>query len=209
MSSRGWLGPASGLLFFLAVVGSAAVFGGFDFFGGVEVTPSHSAESLLSAIRDKDDSIFNSSLVMLLGIGFLGFFVSDLRAKANKAGLGWPAEAFAIGGVLIAVAWILLIALQLAAHVVGDYGHTESVQVVIDLLWLAFWPFMPGLLVFGVAAAVAGLRSAFHPVWLGVVGIITALTAFLPWDGLFVFVAWIAAAALVQLVKRPKIHASG
>lgn len=200
----GWWGPVSGLLFFAAVVGSAAVFGGFDFFGGVEVSPSTSPERLLDAIRAKDDAIYNSSLIMLLGIGFLGFFIADLRARANKAGLGWPAEAFAVGGVLIAAAWLLYLGLQLTAHVIGDYGHVDSVQIVIDFQWLAFWLFLPGLLVFGVAASVAGLRSGFHPKWLGVVGVLVALTAFLPWDGLFVFVPWVAAASVVHLVRRPR-----
>ena len=183
------------------MLGSAAVFGGFDFFGGVEVSPSNSPQTLLDAIRAKDDAIYNSSLIMLLGLGFLGFFVADLRVRANKAGLGWPSEGFLVGGVLIGAAWLAYLGLQMAAHVVGDNGHVESVQIVIDLLWLAFWLFLPGLLVFGVAAAVAGLRSGFHPVWLGVIGVLVALTAFLPWDGLFVFVPWVAAASIVHLVR--------
>jgi hypothetical protein len=200
----GWWGPVGGLLFFAAVLGSAAVFGGFDFFGGVEVSPLSSPERLLDAIRANGDSIFNSSLIMLLGIGFLGFFIADLRARANKAGLGWPAEAFTVGGVLIVAAWLLYLGLQLTAHVVGDYGHVDSVRVVIDLLWLALWLFLPGLLVFGVAASVAGLRSGFHPRWLGAFGVLVALTAFLPWDGLFVFVPWVAAASVRQLVQDRK-----
>jgi hypothetical protein len=189
-------------LFFVAVLVSAAVFGGFDFFGGVEVEPSYSPSALLSAIQAKAEAIYNSSLIMLLGVGFLGFFVADLRFRANKAGLGWPSEGFLVGGVLIGAAWVAYLGLQLAAHVVGDYGHVETVQAVIDLLWLAFWLFLPGLLVFGVAAAVAGLRSGFHPVWLGVIGVLVALTAFLPWDGLFVFVVWVAAASVLQLVRN-------
>lgn len=201
---RGWPGPISGLLFFAAVVGSAAVFGGFDFFGGLEVSPSNSPQTLLDAIRAKGDAIYNSSLIMLLGIGFLGLFVADLRVRAKEAGLGWPAEAFTVGGVLIGAAWLIYLGLQLAAHVIGDNGHADSVQIVIDMLWLAFWLFLPGLLVFGVAASVAGLRSDFQPKWLGVIGVLVALTAFLPWDGLFVFVAWVAAASVVHLVRRPR-----
>jgi hypothetical protein len=180
------------------------VFGGFDFFGGVKVSPSNSPEILLEAIRAKGDSIFNSSLIMLLGISFLGFFIADLRARANKAGLGWPAEALTIGGVLIASAWLLYLSLQLTAHVIGDYGHIGAVRIVIDLLWLAFWLFLPGLLVFGVAASVAGLRSGFLPKWLGASGVLVALAAFLPWDGLFVFVAWVAAASVRQLGQSRK-----
>ena len=202
MSERGgWLGPASGLLFFVAVVASAAVFGGFDFFGGVDVSPSSSPETLLTAIRAKGDAIHNSSLIMLLGLGFLGFCIADLRVRAHRAGLGWPADGFLVGGVFIGTAWLMYLGLQLAAHVVGDFGHSGSVLIVVDLLWLAFWLFLPGLLVFGVSAAVAGLRSDFQPLWLGVFGVLVALTAFLPWDGLFVFVPWIAAASVVHLVR--------
>lgn len=201
LNRRGWLGPVSGLLFFVAVLVSAAVFGGFDFFGGVEVTPSQSPQGLLSAVRAKDEAIYNSSLIMLLGIGFLGFFIADLRVRAEKAGLGWPREGFLIGGAWIGTAWLAILGLQLAAHVVGDYGHSESIQVVIDLLWLSFWLFLPGLLVFGASAAVAGLRREYHPVWLGLIGVLVALTAFLPWDGLFVFVAWVGAASILQLSR--------
>jgi hypothetical protein len=75
---------------------------------------------------------------------------------------------------------------------------------MIDLLWLAFWLFLPGLFIFGVSAANAGLRSEMHPKWLGVIGILVALTAFLPWDGLFVFVVWVAAASVLQLVRNFK-----
>ena len=199
---RAWFGPISGLLFFAAVVGSAAVFGGFDFFGGVEVNPQNSPQVLLSAIRAKEEVILQSSLIMLVGIGFLGFFIADLRVRTRDAGIGWPSDAFLIGGVLIAAAWLVYLGLQLAAHVVSDYGHIDSVHVVIDMLWLAFWLFLPGVLVSGVAAAAVGLRSRFHPVWLGVVGVLVALTALVPWDGLFVFVAWVAAASVLQLVRN-------
>jgi hypothetical protein len=198
------MGPISGLLFFVALLAAAAVFGGFDFFGGVEVEPSWSPERLMVAIRVKQDAIHNSSLIMLVGVGFLGFFIADLRMRAEKAGLGWPREGFIIGGGLIGAAWLFYLGLQLAAHVAADNGHYESVQVMIDLLWLAFWLFLPGLFIFGVSAAIAGLRSELHPMWLGVIGILVALTAFLPWDGLFVFVVWVAAASVLQLVRNLK-----
>lgn len=198
------MGPISGLLFFSALLASAAVFGGFDFFGGVEVDPSWSSDRLIVAIRIKQDAVYNSSLIMLVGIGFLGFFIADLRVRAEKAGLGWPREGFVIGGALIGAAWLFYLGLQLAAHVVADYGHYESVQVMIDLLWLAFWLFLPGLLIFGVSAAIAGLRSEVHPKWLGAIGILVAFTAFLPWDGLFVFVVWVAAASVLQIVRNLK-----
>ena len=204
LRKRGWMGPISGLLFFVALLAAAAVFGGFDFFGGVEVEPSWSTDRLLVAIRVKQGAIHNSSLIMLLGIGFLGFFIADLRVRAEKAGLGWPREGFVIGGALIGAAWLFYLGLQLAAHVAADNGHYESVQVMIDLLWLAFWLFLPGLLIFGVSAAIAGLRSELHPKWLGVLGILVAITALLPWDGLFVFVVWVAAASILQIVRNLK-----
>jgi hypothetical protein len=50
---------------------------------------------------------------------------------------------------------------------------------MIDVWWLAFWLFLPGLFIFGVSAAIAGLRSDPHPKWLEVIGILVAITAFL------------------------------
>lgn len=201
LTRPGWFGPISGLLFFVALLAAATVFGGFDFFGGVEVEPSWPSDRLLVAIRLKHDAIHTSSLIMLLGIGFLGFFIADLRVRAEKAGLGWPREGFVIGGILVGAAWLFYLGLQLAAHVAADHGHGEFVQVMIDPLWLAFWLFLPGLLIFGVSAVIAGLRSELHPIWLGVIGILVALTAFLPWDGLFVFVMWVAAESILQIVR--------
>ena len=200
---RGWLGPGSGLLFFAAVLGSAAVFGGFDFFGGVEVEPSFSPETLLAEIRAKEGAIFSSSVIMLIGLGFLGLYLADLKVRASRSGLGWPSQAFVTGGVMIGAAWLVYLMLQMTAQIVGDEGHVESVVTVIDLLWVAFWLFLPGLLTVGVAASVAGLRSSFHPRWLGIIGVGVALTAFLPWDGLFVFVVWVAADSIRTLVKKP------
>lgn len=198
---RGWIGPISGLLFFAALLASAAVFGGFDFFGGVDVDPSWSTDRLLVALRAKEGAILNSSLIMLVGIGFLGIFIADLKVRADEAGLGWSREGFMIGGALIGSAWLFYLGLQVAAHVAADHGHYESVQVIIDLLWLAFWLFLPGLFIFGVSAVIAGLRGELHPKWLGVIAILVALTAFLPWDGLFVFVVWVAAESVLHLVR--------
>ena len=200
---RRWLGPVSGLVFFAAVLGSAAVFGGFDFFGGVEVEPSFSPETLLAAIRAKEGAIFASSVVMLIGLGFFGLYLADLKDRADEFGLGWPSNAFVVGGVMIGAAWLIYLMLQMTAQLVGDEGHLDSVVTVIDLLWVAFWLFLPGLLTVGVAASVVGFRSSFHPRWLGVIGIGVAVTAFLPWDGLFVFVVWVAADSIRQLVKKP------
>lgn len=184
-------------------MGSAAVFGGFDFFGGVEVEPSFSPETLLFAIRAKGGAISGSSVIMLIGLGFFGLYLADLQVRASGSGLGWPSQAFVIGGVMIGASWLVYLILQMTAQLVGDEGHVDSVVTVIDLLWVAFWLFLPGLLTVGVAAAVAGLRSSFHPKWLGVIGVGVALTAFLPWDGLFVFVVWVAADSIRHLVKTP------
>jgi hypothetical protein len=200
---RRWLGPVSGLLFFAAVLVSAAVFGGFDFFGGVEVEPSYPPAELLAAIQAKDGAILSSSLVMLIGLGFMGLFLADIKVRADESGLGWPSQGFVVGGVLIGAAWLVYLMLQMTAQLVGDEGHIDSVVTIIDLLWVSFWLFLPGLLIVGVSAAVAGLRSSLHPVWLGVIGVAVALTAFLPWDGLFVFVAWVTAASILHLVTKP------
>lgn len=200
---RRWLGPVAGLLFFVCVLASAAVFGGFDFFGGVEVEPSNAPQALISSIQAKGDAISTSSIIMLVGLGLLGVFLAELRATANEAGLGWPGEGFLIGGLLVGMAWLVNLALQFAAQVAGDNGHMDSVQTIIDLLWLAFWLFLPGLLVAGIAATAAGLRSSFHPVWLGIIGVATAVTAFVPWDGLFVYIVWVAAASIVGFGRPP------
>lgn len=200
---RGWPGPVSGLLFFGAVLGSAAVFGGFDFFGGVEVEPSFSPETLLAEVQAKEGAILTSSVIMLIGLGFLGLYLSDLKVRSSGSGLGWPSQAFVVGGVMIGAAWLINLMLQMAADLAAEEGHVESLVTFIDLLWVALWLFLPGLLTVGAAAAVVGLGSEFHPKWLGVIGVGVALSALLPWYGLFVFVVWVAADSVRRLVKKP------
>ena len=198
-----WFAPLSGILFVAAVV----VAGGIS--GELDIEPSDSASSVLAEFREKADDIQTAALVTMLGLGFLLIFLGHLRTKFRDGGSGWAADGFLAGGVTLASAWILLLGVQLAGGVAGEHGHAEVAQGAIDFMWEGTFIFTPGLLAVGIAAAAASFINRTLPLWLGVFAVVVALGALAPWLGVFVFVAWVLATSIVELVRafRPSTQA--
>lgn len=90
---------------------------------------------------------------------------------------------------------------QVAGGVAGEAGHAEVAQGAIDFLWNGSLLFSPGLLAAGLAAAATSFVSRAIPIWLGVFAVVVALGALAPWIGILVFVAWVLAASIVELVR--------
>jgi hypothetical protein len=117
------------------------------------------------------------------------------------------ADSFLAGGVVLAGAMIVFIGVQVAGATAGDHGHTEVAQGALDFIWDGILIFSPGLLAVGIAAAVASFTYRILPIWLGVFAVLVALGALVPWLGIFVFVVWVLAASIVELISasRPEI----
>ncbi len=198
-----WFGPLSGILFVTAVVIGGSIFGGLD------AEPSDSASTVLAEFRENADDIQTAALLTMLGIGFLLVFLGHLRTKFRNGGSGWAADGFLAGGVTLASAWIVLLGVQLAGRVAGEHGHAEVAQGALDFMWEAVYMFSPGLLAVGIAAAVVSFTNRTLPIWLGVFAVVVALGAVAPWMGIFVFVAWVLATSIVELIRafRPAIAA--
>ena len=190
-----WFGPLSGLLF----VGAVVVAGGI--FGGVDAEPSDSASSVLREFREKADDIEISALLIMLGVGFLLVFVGHLRTKFRDAGAGWAADGFLAGGIALAGALIVLTGVQLAGGVAGDHGHAEVAQGASDFLWEGVFLFSPGLLAIGITATAISFSVRALPIWLGVFGAVVGVGAIAPWIGIFVFIAWVLATSIVELIQ--------
>ena len=190
-----WFGPIGGILF------AAAVVVGVSMFAGVDAEPSDSASTVLAQFRTNSDSIQTGALLISLGLGFLLIFIGHLRARMRDGGAGWAADGFLAGGVAVVGGWVVLTGAQLAGGVAGESGHAEVAQGAIDFLWNGTFLFSPGLLAAGIAAAAASLISRAIPIWLGVFAIVVALGALAPWIGIAVFVAWVLAASIVELMR--------
>ena len=99
--------------------------------------------------------------------------------------------------------------IQLAGGVAGEHGHAEVAQGALDFFWESTFLFSPGLLAVGIAAAAASFAYRAVPVWLGVFAVVVALGALAPWVGIFIFVLWVLATSIVEIIRtlRPAIAA--
>ncbi len=187
-----WFGPLSGVLFVAAVVVGVAIS------AGVDSEPSDSASSVLAEFREGADDIRTGALLTMLGVGFLLVFVGHLRTRFRDGGAGWAADGLLAGGVVLAGGVIVFTAVGLAGAEAGDNGHAEVAQGAIDFLWNGTLIFSPGLLAVGIAAAVVSFTNRTLPTWLGVFAVVVALAR---WIGIFVFIAWVLAASIVELIR--------
>lgn len=198
-----WFGPLSGILFVAAVVIGGGIFSGID------AEPSDPASRVLAEFRANADDISTATLVTMFGVGFLLLFLGHLRTRLRNSGSGWAADGFMAGGVALAGAWIILSGIQLAGRVAGENGHAEAAQGALDFLWEGVFMFTPGLLAVGIAAAAVSFVDRALPIWLGIFAVLVALGSIAPWVGIFVFVAWILATSIVELIGafRPETAA--
>lgn len=196
-----WFGPLSGILAIVGVVVGGAISGGGDY------DPADPASSLVADFRENADDIRLGSLFTVLGIGFLLVFLGHLRTRLRDGGAGWAADGFLAGGIMLAAAMIIFVAVELAGAEAGERGHTEVVQGAVDFMWNLSLIFSPGLLAVGIAAAVASFSNRILPVWLGALGVLVTLGALAPWLGVLVFGAWVLAAAIIEVVStsRPEV----
>jgi hypothetical protein len=192
---RKWVGSLSGLVAVatILIAGSIA--------GQIESEPSDSAGSVLAALRESAGDTRRGVWIMLLGIGFLLFFLAYLRAEFRDGGAEWAGDAFLAGGVLLAGAIVVIAAFQQMGAEAGSYGHTEVAQAVVDFLWNSSLLFSPGLLAVGLGAAIASFSYGALPKWLGALAVLVALGALAPWIGILVFYVWVLAASISGIVQ--------
>ena len=78
-----------------------------------------------------------------------------------------------------------------------------------DDFWEGTFLFSPGLLAVGIAAAAASFAYRTLPIWLGVFAVVVALGALAPWIGIVIFVLWVLATSIVEIIRalRPAVAA--
>lgn len=185
-----WFGPISGLLAVVLVIVSQGM-------GSADVEPSDPVSTIMAELRGSADGV----LVAMLGAGFLLIYVGHLRARFHEHGAGWAGNVLYAGGIVVASAALIIVGALLTGDQAADLGHVEVAQGVVDFIWNAVWLFTPGLLAFGVGTAVASFSQKVLPVWLGVFGVLVALSAIAPWIGIGLFGLWVLAASIDELVR--------
>ena len=186
-----WLGPISGVLAVVFVIVSQGISGSID------AEPSDSVATVMAELSGSADG----TIFAMLGAGLLLVFIGHLRARFNEQGAGWAGSVLSAGGVVLVGAVLIAVSAQLIGAEAADQGHVEVAQGVIDFTWNAAWLFTPGLLAFGVGAAAASFSQRVLPVWLGVFAVLVALSAIAPWIGLPLFVLWVLAASIDELIR--------
>ena len=189
-----FIGPLAGIPFILAGVV------GLNVSGGVDIDPARSGNTVLAEFAENSDDIKLGAYLGMFGVGFLLIFFGHLRSRIRDGGATWAADGLMAGGIVLAVAMIIRAAAEITGAEAGDYGHTEVARGAADFLWVGALIFTPGLLAIGISAAVASLAHRVLPVWLGAFALLVALGAVMPWVGVVVFVGWVLAASIYELV---------
>jgi hypothetical protein len=186
-----WFGPISGVLAVVLVIVSQGISGNID------AEPSDSVGTVMAELSDSADG----TIFAMLGAGLLLVYIGHLRARFHEQGAGWAGSVLSAGGVVLVGAALIVVGAQLTGAEAADQGHVEVAQGVIDFTWNAAWLFSPGLLALGVGIATASFSQRVLPVWLGVFGVLVALSAIAPWIGLPLFGLWVLAASIDELIR--------
>lgn len=191
-----WFGPLCGMVSVVAVVSGAFV--------GGDVEPFGPANTVLAEFRDKADDIRLGSIISVFGMGLFLVFLAYFRTKLRDRGGSWAADGFFAGGVVWVAAIIVFVGVQLTGAEAGDNGHAAVAQGAADFLWTGTWILSPGLLAVGISAAAASFAYRALPTWLGIFAILVAVSAIVPWGGIFIFTLWVLAASIAELVTTAR-----
>ncbi len=193
-STTRWLGPISGLAAVaLAILGEGMSSTGLE--------PSDSSRTILAELHEKSDDMQTGVIFGVFAIGLLLVYIGHLRTRFYENGAGWAGNVFAAGGVAVVGGLLIFIAADLTGAEAGQQGHAEVAQGFVDFNWNGVWLFSPGLLAVGIAVAVASFSDHVLPAWLGALGVLLAVSAIAPWIGLPIFMLWVVAASVHELVS--------
>lgn len=194
MNAGRYLGPGCGVLAVVLVVVSEGIT------GTLEAEPNDSTSTMLAEFRTNADGIRYGAVVGALALGLLLVYFAHLRARFRDRGAAFAGDLVSIGAAALAVGVLAVTGARLAGAEAGDEGHGEVVRGAVDFLWNAAWLATPGLLVLGIGIAVASFGHRALPIWLGVFGVLVAVSALAPWVGLLLLALWVVAAAVTEIV---------
>ena len=171
----------------------------------LDTDPGNSARVVVEEFRDASSDIEVGTFLTMLGAGGVLLFLGHLRSALRARGAGWPADGLLAGGVALVAALVVEAGVLEMGRTASEEGHAEVAQSAADFVWGSAWMATPGLLALGVSAALAGFTVRALPRWLGGFAALLALAALVPWAGVGLFVFWVMAAALTELVRSVRI----
>lgn len=186
------LAPLSGLLFVGLLAASLVI-------GGEPPSADDSVADVLAYWRGDDSEVKLSTILGMYSLVAFLWFLGTLRAALRSAegGTGRLATTAHSGGIVLAVAAAISLAIQYATAETADAVPTQVTQTLSALNSEFFIPFPIGLGVLLLATAVATLRYGPLPKWLGWVSLILGVIALTPAG----FVAFVGFAVWVAVVS--------
>jgi hypothetical protein len=171
------------------------------------ITPTDSSETIARHLLDVRGRLSAGVLLTLLSLFFLLVFVAWLHRwlRDIEGERGWLANLALAGGVLMAVAAMIVVVLTLGLTTLDDYGpETVIGRTLLTLQWQAIaiaW--VPTALLIG-SVSVIGSRSGQLPRWLSVSGTAIAVGLLIPFLAFLPFLVsnlWIGMLALFLLQR--------
>ena len=106
------------------------------------------------------------------------------------------------GSGLVGTAMILVLISLSLATTSGDYDpDPQAAKALFALTWNYIWVIGPPLIAFTAAASIVIIRFAALPRWIGWIGILVALSSFMPWMGILFFFPWILVVSVALLIR--------
>ncbi|MGH2962780.1 MAG: hypothetical protein ACRDL3_11405 [Solirubrobacterales bacterium] len=192
-SNRNWLGPATGLAFFVLAIVAFAI-------SGEPPDPTDdSAAEIVEFYVDNESSQVVSAGLVAIGATLFVFFGGYLRRLLRDAeGEGGFLSAVAFAGTIVfAVGVAIDSTLTFSLAMTADDIEPGAVQALSALWNNDFVPFAVGIQIFMLALGISVVRHGALPRWIGWVAIVLALIAITPIG----FVAFLATGLLVAIIS--------
>jgi hypothetical protein len=188
------LAPITGFVFVVITVAVFAI-------GGSTPEEHDSAEKVRDFYVKHHDKHSALAFVLAVGIPFLLFFASTLRAHLRRSGgSGQLAGAILGGGAVAAVGFGLLSMFHLALANAAENANTLDTLHTLNVLDSNdYIPAAAGIAIMMLAAGLSVLRHGGLPAALGWIALVIGVLAFTP-VGFFAFLAgglWIAVVSLM------------
>ena len=202
MSNTLWerLGALSGIVFVVRLV----VSGGITQSNDADLSPESPSTEIAREFVDQSGQDEVGILVAFVGLIFFFWFLAYFRLHLEQSeGEGGWLHSVAYGGGLVGAGMLLVLGgLDIATTSVSKYGpDTEAAKALFALTWNSIWLIASPLIALTAAASVVIIRFRALPGWVGWIGIVVALSLFMPWIGMVGFMAWVLIVSVVLLTR--------
>lgn len=198
--SAGWdkRAPIVGIVAIVLIVAAFIV-------GGEPPSADDPIGEVVSYYKENDTETGVGSLLLALGASFFVFFIAVLTGalrRPDRPGSALPAGVLA-GGIITSTGMLIFAGLGLTLSDLSDDLEPAAVQAIHGLNENLWFPVAGGTVVLSWSLALAILKGAALPRWLGWFALVIAVASVTP-AGFFAFLAiglWILIASVVMLTS--------